>query len=655
MLPQLPPPTSTMTAPPQRMPSQRQPPGPRPIPRQASESALRQRVSQRTTGRRRTSSSLAKATFLWIRGELIGKGSYGRVYMGMNVTTGDIMAVKQVEIPRSAFGSHDARQQEVLDALRSENETLKHLDHPNIVQYLGIEETAEFLSIFLEYVPGGTIKACLNNHGPFPEEITKSFGKQILTGLEYLHSRGIIHRDLKSENILVEPTGECKISDFGISKTANTPDIDKHTALKGTIFWMAPEVVKGNRGYNSKADIWSVGCIVLEMWTGARPWQGEEMVPVMLKLYDGKVPPMPSDSKLSSTARDFRARCFTLDPIERPAAADLKRHPYLRLPNNWVFPGFGNDRRSTSEETSETLRPPDERTVRPFVASPDDDHTHIHFRRPTLDSVADDTFFQHRSTPPPMPPVPNGAGPSRPRNEGPPIVVVEPSRTPDSNRSSDYDSLHRYRTPSESSSTSTRRRRRRKWVVANPDPEGPAPAFTYTPPPLPESPPPRRTPSAPPRTPTPPPPPPDDDGDDLTFRAFSDRLGMRFRDAPGSAQSTMLSSEADDEGTDASMWQVRPAPSPAPAEPALARSASTWARPTSQAVYQDLNRFFPDHDLDQPLDVVPEVASTEDLVGRNMRVRKSIRVIAAEHSKADRLNRRRTQLWGSNIHELPSH
>ena len=105
------------------------------------------------------------ATFLWIRGELIGKGSYGRVYMGMNVTTGDIMAVKQVEIPRSAFGSHDARQQEVLDALRSENETLKHLDHPNIVQYLGIEETAEFLSMYVLSLPDCT-RSC--THAALP-------------------------------------------------------------------------------------------------------------------------------------------------------------------------------------------------------------------------------------------------------------------------------------------------------------------------------------------------------------------------------------------------------------------------------------------------------------------------------------------------------
>ncbi|TRM60227.1 kinase-like domain-containing protein [Schizophyllum amplum] len=653
----------TMSMPPQR--HQLQPPG-RQIHRLASESALRSRESQRKTVRPRA--PLAKATFLWIRGELIGKGSYGRVYMGMNITTGDIMAVKQVEIPRSVFEQQDSREREVFEALHSESETLKHLDHTNIVQYLGIEETADFLSIFLEYVPGGTIKACLNNHGPFDENITKSFGKQILTGLEYLHSRGIIHRDLKSENILVQPSGECKISDFGISKTADSPEIHKHTALKGTVFWMAPEVVNArNRGYNSKVDIWSVGCVMLEMWTGARPWDGEEMVPVMINLYESKAPPMPSDLKLSSAALDFRARCFTVDPIERPAAQDLKRHPYLRLPHEWVFPGFVRDRGSrSSADDSSTLRP-DEHTVRPFVGPSTDAHTHMHFRRPTLDSLVTDTFFQHRETPPPVPPLPNDAGPSRSRGDAPPIVVVEPARsTPNSARSSEYDSLHRYRSPSEASSTSTRRRRRKKWVVANPDPEGlearrSSSAYTYMPPPLPPSPPPRALSTSEATL----------QAEDMTIRGLSDRLGIRFRNMPPSAQSTWLSSEGDSDETDTGIWQVRPGangtpslpPPPIPLPPtpttspapALSRSESTWARPASQDVYQNLHRFFPDHDLDQPLDVAPDTASTEDLAGRNMRVRKSIRVIAAEHSRADRLNRRRTMLWDSNIHELPRH
>lgn len=240
---------------------------------------------------------------------MIGQGSYGRVFLALNATSGEIMAVKQVE---------NSSKQEVVEALKFEIATLRDLEHPHVVQYLGYEESQENLSMFvlisilhfssdrsissfLEYVPGGSIGSCLKNHGRFNEEVTKSFSSQILNGLEYLHSRKLIHRvnigrvhsiadihkleqDLKAENILVEPIGTCKISDFGISKHAH--EGQAQTGMKGTVFWMAPEVVNPrDRGYDNKIDIWSVGCVIQEMWTGLRPWHGEETIPVMMKVH----------------------------------------------------------------------------------------------------------------------------------------------------------------------------------------------------------------------------------------------------------------------------------------------------------------------------------------------------------------------------------
>ncbi|KAI0068431.1 kinase-like protein [Artomyces pyxidatus] len=295
-----------------------------------------------------------KPIFKWVRGELIGKGNFGRVYLALNATTGEMIAVKQVEIPRTASDKNDARQITVVEALKLESETLKDLDHPNIVQYLGFEETPTFLSIFLEYVPGGSVGSCLRKYGRFDEDVVKSFSAQILGGLEYLHSKGILHRDLKADNILVEKTGVCKISDFGISK--RTDDINGQnvlTAMQGTVFWMAPEVVNtGKRGYNAKVDIWSVGCVVLEMWAGERPWRKEEAMAVIVKLYSSKqAPPIPSGITLSPMADDFRKKCFAVNPDERPSAAELRKHPYLILPSDWVFHGFSNNETANKEDS----------------------------------------------------------------------------------------------------------------------------------------------------------------------------------------------------------------------------------------------------------------------------------------------------------------
>lgn len=164
-----------------------------------------------------------------------------------------------------------------------------------------------YLSSFLEYVPGGSIGGCLRKHGKFDHEVVRSFTSQMLSGLEYLHLRGVLHRDLKADNILLDTSGVCKISDFGISKrsgrhcsclspldeSADTPRAadgiyDNNTgltAMQGSIFWMAPEMLHNNKqGYNAKIDIWSLGCVVLEMWAGRRPWNQEDIVAVMFKV-----------------------------------------------------------------------------------------------------------------------------------------------------------------------------------------------------------------------------------------------------------------------------------------------------------------------------------------------------------------------------------
>lgn len=267
------------------------------------------------------------------RGQLIGKGSYGRVYLGINLTTGDFLAVKQVEVNHKAAGQDKDKMKEMVKALDQEIDTMQHLEHPNIVQYLGCERKEYSISIFLEYISGGSVGSCLRKHGKFEENLVSSLTRQTLDGLAYLHTEGVLHRDLKADNILLDIDGTCKISDFGISKkTDNIYGNDITNSMQGSVFWMAPEVVSSQgQGYSAKVDIWSLGCVVLEMFAGRRPWSKEETIGAIYKLGSlNQAPPIPDDvsSTISAAAFGFMLDCFTIDPSDRPTAATLKEHQF---------------------------------------------------------------------------------------------------------------------------------------------------------------------------------------------------------------------------------------------------------------------------------------------------------------------------------------
>lgn len=255
-----------------------------------------------------------QTTFRWFKGQLIGKGTYGRVYLGMNATTGEFLAVKEVEVNQKAAQGDKNKMKEMVAALDQEIDTMQHLDHVNIVQYLGCERKETSISIFLEYISGGSIGSCLRKHGQFEEAVVASLTRQTLSGLAYLHREGILHRDLKADNILLDLDGTCKISDFGISK--KTDDIygnDKTNSMQGSVFWMAPEVIRSQgEGYSAKVDIWSLGCVVLEMFAGRRPWSKDEAVGAIYKIANGEAPPIPEEIEetLSPLAVAFMMDCF---------------------------------------------------------------------------------------------------------------------------------------------------------------------------------------------------------------------------------------------------------------------------------------------------------------------------------------------------------
>lgn len=265
----------------------------------------------------------------YMKGALIGQGSFGSVYLALHAVTGELMAVKQVELPSASGASQmNQRKTNMVEALKHEIGLLRDLKHKNIVQYLGSNSDENHLNIFLEYVPGGSVATMLVNYGPLGESLIQNFVRQILQGLSYLHSRDIIHRDIKGANILVDNKGSVKISDFGISKRVETSSLvngkkgNQRVSLQGSVFWMAPEVVR-QTAYTRKADIWSLGCLIVEMFTGSHPHPNLSQLQAIFKIGSSpnSSPPMPETA--GEDARAFLAQTFLIDHEARPSADEL--------------------------------------------------------------------------------------------------------------------------------------------------------------------------------------------------------------------------------------------------------------------------------------------------------------------------------------------
>ncbi|KAG1457983.1 hypothetical protein G6F56_006494 [Rhizopus delemar] len=256
-------------------------------------------------------------------GKSIGKGQFGEVFGGLNMDTGEYVAIKRIK--RNEMNCDDMNEVGVL----------KHLNHEYIVRYKGFSKDKIYINIILEYVEMGSLLNNIRAFGKFPEKLAASYTYKILSGLNYLHSQQVIHCDLKAANILTTKTGSLKLTDFGVSLSTKMKDDETTGEPAGTPNWMAPEIIK-LAGASTKSDIWSLGCTIIEMLTGKPPYSGMHSFAALYKIVEDDEPPIPKNLVLSKDVREFLLSCFKKTPEDRPSAYELMKY-------KWMEPFFQKD------------------------------------------------------------------------------------------------------------------------------------------------------------------------------------------------------------------------------------------------------------------------------------------------------------------------
>ncbi|CAK7565136.1 MAG: Suppressor of Sensor Kinase (SLN1) [Sporothrix epigloea] len=290
------------------------------------------------------SSTATNFTMRWQQGYFVGSGTFGNVYAAMNLDNGQLMAVKEIRLQDPKLIPAIATQ------IKDEMRVLESLDHPNVVSYYGIEVHRDRVYIFMEFCSGGSLASLLEHGRIEDEQVIQVYALQLLEGLAYLHEIKIAHRDIKPENILLDHNGIIKYVDFGAAKviarhgcTVNH-QLDPAMALgaalgskagnnrmTGTPMYMSPEVIKGETPSHFGAiDVWSLGCVILEMTTGRRPWGSlDNEWAIMYNIAQGNPPQLPSADQLSPEGIDFLKCCFRRNSNNRSTAVELLQHEWV--------------------------------------------------------------------------------------------------------------------------------------------------------------------------------------------------------------------------------------------------------------------------------------------------------------------------------------
>ena len=249
----------------------------------------------------------------------IGQGGFGKVFLTKEAETGNLTALKFV----------DPKNERERYFLNSEIAVMKGLQKNNyIVRYLEGYFFRQRVWIFLEYLEYGCLTAILDvRRGKIPEPLIAYILRQVLKATHFLHSKHIVHRDIKSDNIMIGKNGDIKLGDFGYAAQL-TQERQARTSRVGTILWMAPEIIKGKGDYNNKVDVWSLGIFAMELAKGDPPYLTEDPNRVLLMIVTR--PPPKLDQSWSSEFQDFVAQCLKKDPKVRASTEDLLAHPFMK-------------------------------------------------------------------------------------------------------------------------------------------------------------------------------------------------------------------------------------------------------------------------------------------------------------------------------------